>query len=123
MVLAVEQDILEALRMGDYTRTCLGMGGIFESDPAGIPLDVNKRVVYARDFEGRVLARQLLAISADDELVCYGVYGDSSLEEAFAMFDADFATHLEVPLATRDDYAVEFLLSQHLWDDGRWIRE
>ena len=123
VVLAVEQDVLETLRLGDYARSCLSLGAIFEVDPAGIALDVNKRVVYARDARGRVLARQLLAISDEDELVCYAVYGDSSHEEAFARFDEDFAAHLEVPITRRDDYAIELLLSQYLWDDGRWIRE
>lgn len=122
VLLAVEQDVLEVLRMGDYARSCLGMGGIFESDPAGIPLDVNKRVVYARDANGRVLARQLLAITEDDRLVCHAVYGRAELDDAFADYDRDLAALLQIPIAD-SDYTVEFILAQQLWDDGSWVRE
>ena len=125
--LAIEHDPLEVLKMGDYAHSCLALGGLFETDPAGIVLDVNKRVAYARDADGRVVARQLLAISERDELVCYSVYAaDKGLEDEVTAFDAMFlrfdrelAARLALPMA-REDYEVAFILSHERWDDGVW---
>ena len=72
--LAIASDPLEVLRMGTYVGSCLGLGGGLAYSAAAAALDANKRVVYARDAEGRVIARQLLAWSEDDRVVCFHRY-------------------------------------------------
>ena len=72
--LRVEQDTLEVLRMGTYAGTCLGLGGGHIYSAAAVALDLNKRVIYARNEAGVVVARQLLALSEDDRLVRFHVY-------------------------------------------------
>lgn len=128
ITLAVETDPLEALKAGTYVGSCLGRGGGLSWSAAAIVLDVNKHVVYARDTRGSVVGRQLLAISENDELVCFQPYGrahEQALEPLFRDFDRAFSTRLGFPLFSRRDdpersYEIASILSQHWWDDFDW---
>ena len=124
--LATEPDPLEALKLGTYVGSCLGLGGSFAYSAAAVVLDVNKQVVYARDARGTVLARQVVAVSEDDHLVCYSVYplnARPEMQKAFAEYDLALSRALGLPLhdaAGEDDYAVAHILSHDWWDDGVW---
>ena len=72
--LGVERDPLEVLRIGSYAGSCLGLGGGHVYSAAAVALDLNKRVVYARNDAGTVVGRQLLALSEQGRLVCFHVY-------------------------------------------------
>ena len=74
LVLEVESDPLESLCLGTYVSSCLGLGGSTSYSAAAIMVDINKQVVYARRPDRSVLARQVLAISDDGQLVCFEVY-------------------------------------------------
>ncbi|MEM7201510.1 MAG: hypothetical protein AAF628_14670 [Planctomycetota bacterium] len=123
VTLALEQDPLEVLRLGTYVGSCLGLGGQFAASAAAIALDVNKHVVFARDAEGRFLARQVLAITQDDKLACYRVYPDpgDALRALFADYDRAFAAALGVPIEIDDaGDKVALPLASDWWDDGVW---
>ncbi len=86
-------------------------------------LDVNKRVVYARNEEGKVLGRQLIAVSEAGELICFSVYPESApgpLVAAFADYDHALAEQLGLPIRTDHRYQIANVLSVELWDDGAW---
>ena len=130
--LAFELDPLETLRLGTYVGSCLSLGAILSDDAAAVALDVNKRVVYARDADGRVVARQLVALSEDDALVCFQVYPYESpepIQRAFAEYDRALAEHLGVPIHREDpdgpgdSYEIASVLSASFWDDGAWDLE
>lgn len=130
--LSFEQDPLEVVRLGTYVGSCLALGGVFDDDAAGIALDVNKRVIFARDEAARVVARQLVAVSEADTLVCFHVYPVGSpepIQRAFAEYDRALAEHLGVPIHREDpdgpgdSYAIASVLSASLWDDGAWDLE
>jgi hypothetical protein len=83
------------------------------------------QVLYARDARGTVVARQLVAISREGYLICFGVYPRSASAAVKALFrdhDVDFAAALGVPLhgGERDerDYVIDFLISSEWWNDG-----
>ncbi len=124
----IEHDPLEILKLGTYTGTCLGVGGMCSDSAIAALLDVNKKVLYARDRSGRVVARQLLAIADDDRLVCFHVYPLSSspaVKAAFREYDRAFSRALGISLyepAEADDagYQVCSVLSVYWWDDGSW---
>jgi hypothetical protein len=124
VTLALEQDPLEALRLGTHVGSCLGLNGVCAYSAAAAVLDVNKRVLYARDVHGSVVARQLLAISADDQLVPFSVYPESAaseLKEAFLEYDLAFARALGLALSEQDVWPeVEDILSSAFWHDGVW---
>lgn len=126
ITLAVESDPLEALKLGTYVGSCLGLGGAFTYSAAAVVLDINKQVVYARDARGTVLARQLLAISEDDRLVCYYVYPlgvTSALKAAFADYDRLLSQALGLPIyntESDEEYEIAYILSHAWWDDSAW---
>ena len=126
VTLSVEQNPLEALKLGTYVGSCLGLGGSFAHSAAAVVLDINKQVVYARNGRGAVVGRQLVAVSEANQLVCYEVYPLSAQEKlasAFAEFDAHLAAALALPLYRQEqteDYEIAHILSHAWWDDGAW---
>ena len=127
LTLSVELNPLEALQLGSYVGSCLGIGGMLAASAAAVVLDINKTVVYARNQRGKVIARQLLAIAENDQLVAFSVYPDSaspSLKEAFADFDRAFAAHLNLrlyqPDADENQPEIARPISSYWWDDLAW---
>jgi hypothetical protein len=124
VVIRIEQDPLEVLKMGTYVGSCLGLGGGFSYSAAAALLDVNKQVLYARDEQGTVIARQLIAISDDNQLVPFSVYpqsAPSSLQLAFDRYDTDLASALGISrVDPTQSYDIENVLSHEWWDDGAW---
>jgi hypothetical protein len=123
----VERGPLEILKLGTYFGTCLGIGGMCSDSAAAALLDVNKKVLYARDRSGRVVGRQLIALADDDRLVCFSVYplsGSVTLKTAFRDYDREFARALAVPLydpSSHDPgYEISCVLSVYWWDDYSW---
>ncbi len=123
VVLRLESDPVEVLRMGTAVGSCLGLGGLLPYSAAAVVVDDNKRVVYARDPAGRVVARQLLALDEDELLVCYAVYpleASPALQAAFSRFARLLASALGVERfdeARHDGYCVSLILANDWWDD------
>ena len=127
--LELEKDPLEILRLGTYLGTCLGIGGICSYSCASIALDVNKQVIYAKNSTGSVVARQIIAISEDNRLVCFSVYPEKAppeVKKLFKNYDLRFAEALGVNvfLSTGNEneksYEIASLISQGFWDDDHW---
>lgn len=123
----LEKDPLEVLKLGAYSGSCLELGGGFTYSAVAILLDINKQVLYARNEKGKVLARQLIAISEDNKLVCFEIYPPSVSDEIkviFRDYDELFAKKLDLPLnKSYSDYEIENILSKDWWDDGAWDLE
>jgi hypothetical protein len=124
---ALERDPVEVLKLGTYVGSCLAVGGLCADSAVAALLDANKQVLYARDRLGRVVARQLVAISDDDQLVCFSVYPSSANREVKTLFrdyDQAFATALGLPLhdplQPDASYEVSCVLSVYWWDDYSW---
>jgi hypothetical protein len=128
LTIRMERDPFEILKLGTYVGSCLGVGGICSYSAAAALLDVNKQVLYARDWRGRVVARQLLAISDDNRLVCFSVYPNTcpqAVKAAFRDYDHAFAQALNIPLyrpeqSEDDHYRVSCIISTGWWDDREW---
>ena len=126
LTLSVEQNPLEALRLGTYVGSCLGLGGSFAYSAAAAVLDINKQVLYARKPDGTVLARQLVALSEEKQLVCFTVYPytiAAELQRHFSHYDRRFAQALGVTLHHNDsteDYTILTVIAHEWWDDCAW---
>ena len=71
----VATDPLEILQMGSLFGTCLSADRFNAHAAVAAAVEANKRVLYVRDRAGRVLGRQLLAITAIGELIGFTCYG------------------------------------------------
>lgn len=122
----LESEPLEVLKLGTYVGTCLGLGGICSDSAVAVLLDINKQVLYARDKEGIIIARQLVAISSEEELVCFYIYPDgvsASIKKIFREYDIRFAEALGIKVyqsSTGSNYNVENIISESWWDDDAW---
>jgi hypothetical protein len=126
LCLDIEHNPLEALKLGTYVNTCLGIGGLCTYSAAAIILDENKQVIYAKNQQGTVVARQVIALSEEEQLVCFSVYPLSADQELLAFFreyDRSFAQALGIELYKEkkdEDYTIQHILSQAWWDDTPW---
>ena len=126
-----------ALNLFDsFRRQCIALniaaddrkGGIvlhpkaLESAAAAV-LDINKTIVHARNQRGKVVARQLMAISESDRLVCFDIDPSSvakEIKQAFVDFDKAFASNLGLPLhreQSEESPEISNPVSHNWWDD------
>lgn len=96
--IALEEDPLEVLRMGIPFGTCLSLeDGCNAASTILNALDANKRVIYVRGKNGKIVARKLLALTADLHLLGYNLYvatageGGAALRGEVLRFCADLA--------------------------------
>jgi hypothetical protein len=121
----VEQDPLEALKLGTYVSSCLGVGGLYDYSAVCVVADINKQVLYARRRDGTVVGRQVVAITEQDQIAFFSVYpipADGGLEEAFLDFDLAFAKRLGLEPFAGDDAPIALIVAGDWWDDGVWSR-
>ena len=124
----LESDPLEILKMGTYVGSCLSLGGSYAYSAVAVLLDLNKQVLYARDQNNKVLGRQLVALSENDELVCFEVYpltASSRIKNLFFEYDIDFSKALDIDLhegkfSKHKEYEIKQILSKHWSDDYAW---
>ena len=118
----IENAPLGILQMGNRFNTCLSRGGCNSFAGVANAIELNKRVVYARDASGHIVARQLWAVSAEFALIGFDVYSTYSeqerqgLEAHFANHAREFARSCGLELA--DEGEVENLVAPEWYDDG-----
>ncbi|MES2594117.1 MAG: hypothetical protein V4662_02220 [Verrucomicrobiota bacterium] len=122
--LGPEDDLQAILRMGTEFGTCLSAGSFNSFSTAANALDANKRVLYARDAQGKPWARQLVAIAESGHLVCFPVYArrqHAQMRELFATYDHTLAHVLRLPLWRTSTCAdIAPLVCKEWYDDGPW---
>ena len=117
--LALEDDPLEIFRMGGHFRTCLSPGAVNYFSVFANAADINKRVLYARDGDGRVVGRCLLALTAEAELLTFTAYchdGEAGFEALCAEFAEDLARRMGTRVVLRG--RVPTLVASDWYDDG-----
>lgn len=129
ITIEVENDPLEILKMGTYVGSCLGLGGWLADCAVAALLDANKKVLFEKDRLGNIVARQLVAISRGDQLVCFEVYPKSAkpaIKNLLKQYDAALAAALGVDLydaKSQQSYEIEHVISHTWYDDGAWDSE
>jgi hypothetical protein len=120
-----ESNPFEILRSGTYVNSCLSLGACNAHSAVSVLLDVNKRVIFVRDQNGKFLGRQIVALADDHRLICYQVYATrnrTELEELLWNYVQHVAWILSVPISVRTDYVVQPLAAPNWYDDGIWGR-
>ncbi len=119
LLLQLERDPLEVLRMGAHFGTCLSPGAFNFFSAVSNAVDINKRVLYARDEDGGVVGRCLLALSDDGRILTFHPYCHDGQAE-FATMVRDFALRLAATMRTDlVSYGnVSCLVASDWYDDG-----
>lgn len=122
--IVLENDPLEILKMGTYAGSCLGLGGAYIDSAAAVVLDINKKVLYARNNKNQVIGRQLIAFSEEGKVVCFSVYPksvDPVIKKLFREYDLEFARVLKARRArSKEEYTIVGILSRGWYDDNAW---
>jgi hypothetical protein len=121
--IALEEDPLEVLRMGIPFATCLALdNGCNAASTVLNAIDANKRVLYVRGRDGKVVARKLIAITKDLRLVGYNLYvatrgpGERAIRSAVDAMCRGIADELGAPLASTGE--PEKIHDGFWYDDG-----
>ncbi|MGE0712860.1 MAG: hypothetical protein AB7N76_34525 [Planctomycetota bacterium] len=119
VLLALEDDPLEVLHMGGHFGTCLSPDRENFFSAVGNAADLNKRVLYARTPQGRVVGRCLLALTARGDVLAYHPYahdGGLGMDELVADFVRELAR--QIGGAPAGVGRPETLLAKEWYDDG-----
>jgi hypothetical protein len=119
ILLTLEDDPLVVLYMGGYFKTCLSPGSFNFHSAVSNAVDINKRVLYARDENGKVVGRRLLCLTREGRIILFHVYcHDKSLE--FEKASDDFAHTLANKMGTRvvGKGEVPKLVARSWYNDG-----
>jgi hypothetical protein len=118
VVLQLEADPLEVLRMGAHFQTCLSPFAFNYFSVMVNMADINKRVLYLRNPSGKVLGRCLLGLTAEGTLVAFFPYCHASIpfEAMVRDFTEELSSRMGVPVLA--DGRVPPLLSSRWYDDG-----
>ena len=123
VTVTLEQDLIEALKLGTYVGSCLGLGGLCAYSAAATVLDINKQVLYARDAKGMVVGRQVVGYAKDGKVVAFPVYpisAPAAIRTLFHDYDREFAAALGtsvIKASGEEGYTVEFIISNTWWND------
>jgi hypothetical protein len=122
-VVALEDDPLEVLRMGIPFGTCLALDtGCNAASTVLNAIDANKRVLYVRGRDGKIVARKLVAITKELKIVGYNLYvsmrgpGERAIRSAVDAMCRAIALEVGAPLAGTGEPAK---IHEGFWyDDG-----
>ncbi|MBN1674037.1 MAG: hypothetical protein JXR37_23505 [Kiritimatiellae bacterium] len=78
----IETDPLKILQMGNLFDTCLSVDQYNAFSTVANAVEINKRVLYLKDGDGRTIGRKLVALSAQGVLFGFRSYGGGRSEVA-----------------------------------------
>lgn len=113
-----ETDAAEILLMGHYFDTCLSPDGFNFFSAVANAVDVNKRILFARDHHGKVIGRCLLALGDSGFLMTYHPYcheNDFPMSSHVADIAARLAAEMGTIVAQHD--TVSTLVAPRWYDD------
>ncbi|MCH2174714.1 MAG: hypothetical protein MK193_03180 [Lentisphaeria bacterium] len=70
----MENDPLHILKMGDYFNTCIRLEGDYNYSSIASAVEINKRVIYIKDRDARIVSRMLILLTEKKQLVPFKVY-------------------------------------------------
>lgn len=117
----------ERVLMGSAFNTCLALDSFNAPSAIINALDLNKHVIYVRDHQGQPVARKLIGLSSNLELVGYQLYTkpDASQHKHWELHIAEACASLATSCNAKliDQGQPEQLQRGDLYDDGAipWI--
>ena len=117
--LAFTRDVVDFLLMGFHFGTCLSPDSCNFFSTVANAVDLNKRVVYGKTEDGRIIGRCLLVLSDTGKILSYHRYSHDAKDGFTAAVDA-FAKQLAVEMRTTlaSTGNVTKLVANRWYDDG-----
>lgn len=119
ITISFEEDDVECLLMGYYFRTCLSPDGFNFFSTVTNTVDVNKRVLFARDEQHNVIGRCLLVLGNGGTILTFHPYCHDSefpFREHVAAIAVELATQMRTIVSQHDQ--ISPLLTPRWYDDG-----
>ncbi len=117
--LSFETDPLEIFLMGEHFKTCLSLGSFNFFSVFANAADINKQVVYARDEQGKIQGRCLMAITSIGTILTFEAYAhDRTLgfDQMMGQFAEGLAQQMKTMVVQRGE--VPHLVATDWYDDG-----
>jgi hypothetical protein len=114
---------IDILMMGQHFQTCLSPGEINFFSTVSIALDANKRVVYGKTSEGKIIGRRLFALTDQGLIQGFRAYfhdKQDGFEQASDQFAQKLASSMGTFLTTRSEIT-RLVLKQWYNDGARMI--
>lgn len=112
-------DPIDILMMGQHFQTCLSPGEINFFSTVSIALDANKRVVYGKTSEGKIIGRRLFAMTDQGLIQGFRAYfhdKEDGFEQASDEFAQKLAASMGTFLTTQSD--ISRLVLKQWYNDG-----
>lgn len=120
IIIQPEFNPMEILQMGNYVaNSCLATTGANSWSAVVNAVEVNKRILWAKDSKGNILARLLIAIDKKKKLLRFPIYyaSDMDLNRFFNDYLRDLARKCDFGL-NGDKSKVKLLFSERWYSDG-----
>ncbi|MBZ1345149.1 MAG: hypothetical protein KY055_00665, partial [Candidatus Nealsonbacteria bacterium] len=120
IILETEEDPLKTLQMGQKViGSCLRIKGGSEQSAVCNAVDINKKVIWAKNEKGEVLGRVLIGINEQGELNAFRIYNNDpriNLKNVFEDFLPFLAKEFKTKLTARGE--IKQLVGENWHDDG-----
>ncbi|MEL7498103.1 MAG: hypothetical protein AAFN77_10865 [Planctomycetota bacterium] len=112
-------DVMDYFLMGKHFSTCLTPGNFNFFNTVAVAVDVNKRVLYGKTEDGRVIGRCQLTLNDQGELLTYHFYAHNK-NDNFSEHVSKFAEQLtrEMNTSWGIEGSVTTLVVDDWYDDG-----
>jgi len=117
--IAFTNDVQDYLLMGHHFGTCLSPGSVNFFATISNAVDVNKRVVYGKTEDQKVIGRCLLALTDQGRVLVYRQYAHektSQFEQGVEQFSRELVQAMGTELSSAGK--VSMLLAQRWYDEG-----
>ncbi|MCF6289197.1 MAG: hypothetical protein L3J53_08200 [Proteobacteria bacterium] len=118
ITIAIAQDPLEILNMGAYFKTCLSPTSFNYFSVFANIADINKKVIYAKNSQGKVIGRVLVGITDIGGLMIYHMYYHNA-QDSFKKFAHEYIQDwaMQIGLTLTNSGKVATLLATNWYDD------
>ena len=120
IILETEEDPLKTIQMGQKViGSCLRLKGGHEESAVCNAVDINKKIIWAKDKRGNILGRILIGINDRGELNGFRIYSNDPRIDLNSSFE-DFLSCLAKRLNTKltSEGKIEELIGENWHDDG-----
>jgi len=120
LILESEEEPLKTIQMGQRViGSCLRLKGGHEESAVCNAVDINKKVIWAKNEKGEILGRVLVGVTEKGKLAGFRIYNNDprlNLEPCFSNFLSSLAKELKTELTLKGK--IEELVGKDWYNDG-----